>query len=85
LSECRLFAVSTRGETRHDAPSYRPGDAFLFGPESRGLPAELLQALPPERRLRLPMAPGNRSLNLGNTVAVVVYEAWRQNGFAGGV
>ena len=61
---------------------YQPGDAFLFGPETRGLPAELLAAQPPERRISIPMRPGNRSLNLGNAVAVVVYEAWRQNGFA---
>ena len=56
----------------------------LFGPETRGLPQALLDSLPPERRLRLPMRPGNRSLNLSNAVAVVVYEAWRQLGFAGG-
>ena len=84
LSEGRLFAVSTRGEARYDTPRYRPGDAFVFGPESRGLPDDLLLSTPPERRIRLPMAPGNRSLNLGNTVAVIVYEAWRQNGFDGG-
>ena len=61
---------------------YRPGDALLFGPETRGLPTELLQAQPRERRIRIPMRPGNRSLNLANAVAVVVYEAWRQSGFA---
>ena len=63
--------------------AYQPGDAFLFGPESRGLPAEVLDSLPAEQRLRLPMRPGCRSLNLSNTVAVTVYEAWRQQGFAG--
>ena len=59
-----------------------PGDIFLFGPESRGLPAEILASLPAEQRLRLPMQPGNRSLNLSKTVAIAVYEAWRQQGFA---
>ncbi|MBW3551737.1 MAG: tRNA (uridine(34)/cytosine(34)/5-carboxymethylaminomethyluridine(34)-2'-O)-methyltransferase TrmL [Proteobacteria bacterium] len=80
----RLFALSTRGRTRHDAPRYAAGDAFLFGPETRGLPAEVLDALPAQQRLRLPMRPGNRSLNLSNAVAVVVFEAWRQHGFSGG-
>ena len=59
------------------------GDAFLFGPETRGLPQDVLDAVAPELQLRLPMRPGNRSLNLSNAVAVVVFEAWRQNGFAG--
>ena len=80
----RLFALSTRGTTRHDAPKYQPGDAFLFGAETRGLPDDVIAALPPDRRLRLPMRPGSRSLNLSNSVAVVVYEAWRQQDFAGG-
>ena len=80
----RLFALSTRGRTRFDAPAYRAGDAFLFGPETRGLPGEVLEAVPVRQRLRLPMRAGNRSLNLSNTVAVVVFEAWRQHGYAGG-
>lgn len=80
----RLFALSTRGSTRFDAPRYAPGDAFLFGPETRGLPGEVLDAIPPEQRLRLPMRPDNRSLNLSNAVAVVVFEAWRQHDFVGG-
>ena len=80
----RLFALSTRGTQRYDQPRYLPGDALLFGPETRGLPADVLQSLPPEQRLRLPMRPHNRSLNLSNSVAVVVFEAWRQCGFAGG-
>ncbi len=84
LGEPRVFALSTRGMTRHDAPRYRDGDAFLFGPETRGLPQPVLDELPPEQRLRLPMTAESRSLNLSNTVAVVVYEAWRQLGFAGG-
>ncbi len=84
LSKPRLFALSTRGSTRYDAPLYRRGDAFLMGPETRGLPQALLDSLPGERRLRLPMRPGNRSLNLSNAAAVVVYEAWRQLGFEQG-
>ncbi|MGN6223248.1 tRNA (uridine(34)/cytosine(34)/5-carboxymethylaminomethyluridine(34)-2'-O)-methyltransferase TrmL [Pseudoxanthomonas sp.] len=84
VAPARLFALSTRGTVRFDQPRYQPGDAFLFGPETRGLPQEVLDALPAEHRLRLPMRPDNRSLNLSNTVAVMVFEAWRQQGFAGG-
>lgn len=84
IQPLRLFALSTRGTVRYDQPDYRDGDAFLFGPETRGLPQEVLDALPAEQRLRLPMRPDNRSLNLSNTVAVMVFEAWRQQGFAGG-
>lgn len=80
----RVFALSTRGTRRFDAPSYRDGDAFLFGSETAGLPHDVLDAVPEMHRLRLPMRPGNRSLNLSNTVAVVVFEAWRQLGFDGG-
>lgn len=80
----RLFAVSTRGKQRYDCVPYAEGDAFLFGPESRGLPAERLMSLPEERRLRVPMVEGSRSLNLSNTVAVLVYEAWRQLDFKQG-
>jgi tRNA (cytidine/uridine-2'-O-)-methyltransferase len=83
LGSPRLFALSTHGETRHDAPSFEPGDAFLFGPETRGLPQDILGARPPLQRLRIPMMPGSRSLNLSNAAAVVIYEAWRQQGFAG--
>ena len=84
LSHPRVFALSTRGTTRYDAPAYKPGDAFLPGPETRGLPQDVLDALPHEQCLRLPMRPDNRSLNLSNTAAVIVYEAWRQLGFGGG-
>jgi tRNA (cytidine/uridine-2'-O-)-methyltransferase len=84
LDQPRVFALSTRGKVRHDEPAYREGDAFLFGPETRGLPQAVLDALPAEQRLRLPMRAGSRSLNLSNTAAVVVYEAWRQLGFVGG-
>lgn len=79
----RLFALSTRNATPYDGIAFAPGDAFLFGPETRGLPEDVLTSLPDGRRLRLPMRPGNRSLNLSNAVAVVVFEAWRQQGFAG--
>lgn len=79
----RLFALSTRSTTRYDAPAFADGDAFLFGPETRGLPVEVLEQVPPDQRLRLPMRPHNRSLNLSNAVAVVVFEAWRQLGFPG--
>lgn len=84
LGQPRLFALSTRSTTRHDVPDYVEGDAFLFGPETRGLPSEVLESVPPEQRLRLPMRENSRSLNLSNSAAVVVYEAWRQLGFAGG-
>ena len=79
----RLFALSTRGTTLYSNVQFADGDAVLFGPETRGLPQDLLDALPTGQRLRLPMRPHNRSLNLSNAVAVVVYEAWRQAGFKG--
>ncbi len=84
LEQPRVYALSTRGKTRHDVPEYSEGDAFLFGPETRGLPQDVLDALAPAQRLRLPMKDNSRSLNLSNSAAVVVYEAWRQLGFAGG-
>ncbi len=84
LDQPRVFALSTRGATRHDEPEYREDDAFLFGPETRGLPQDVLEALPAGQRLRLPMRESSRSLNLSNSAAVVVYEAWRQLGFGGG-
>jgi tRNA (cytidine/uridine-2'-O-)-methyltransferase len=84
LGEPRVFALSTRGRARYDTPAYRAGDAFLFGPETRGLPRAVLEAQPAERRLRLPMREGSRSLNLSNAAAVLVYEAWRQLAFDGG-
>ncbi len=83
VAPARVFACSTRGGQRHTAPRYAEGDALLFGPETRGLPDALLNAIPAAQRLRIPMVAGNRSLNLSNAVAVVVYEAWRQRGFAG--
>jgi tRNA (cytidine/uridine-2'-O-)-methyltransferase len=81
----RLFACTTRGKRNYSEVAYRQGDALLFGPETRGLPLALLQGLPAEQWLRLPMLPQNRSLNLSNAVAVFVYEAWRQMGFDGAV
>ena len=84
LGRPRVFSLSTRNATRYDAVRFAPGDAFLFGPETRGLPQPLLDALPEGRRLRLPMREGNRSLNLSNAAAIVVYEAWRQLEFEGG-
>ncbi len=85
LGHPRLFAMSTRNSTRYDEVTFRAGDALLFGPETRGLPQAVLDALPDAQRLRLPMREGNRSLNLSNSAAVVVYEAWRQLGFEGGL
>jgi tRNA (cytidine/uridine-2'-O-)-methyltransferase len=79
----RLFAFTTRATRNYTEVAYRDGDALLFGPETRGLPPEVLDGLAAECRLRIPMRPDNRSLNLSNTVAVAVYEAWRQAGFAG--
>ncbi len=79
----RLFALSTRGRRRYTDVRYEAGDAFLFGPETRGLPQSLLDGMPAEQVLCLPMRPDNRSINLSNAVAVLVFEAWRQNGFAG--
>ena len=83
LAGRRLFALSTRGETQYADVRYAPDDALVFGAETSGLPDDLLAAFPRECRLRLPMRPGNRSLNLSNAVAVVVFEAWRQLGFSG--
>jgi tRNA (cytidine/uridine-2'-O-)-methyltransferase len=83
LGDSRVLAVETTGSQRYDEVRYRPGDAFLFGRETAGLPAETLAGWPRERLIRLPMLPGNRSLNLSNAVAVVVFEAWRQLAFAG--
>lgn len=83
ISPPRLFALSTRGRARYDQVAWQPDDAVLFGSETAGLPQAVLDSLHPEQRLRVPMRPDNRSLNLSNTVAVVVFEAWRQAGFAG--
>ena len=79
----RLFALTTKGTPAHSAVSYQAGDYLLFGPESRGLPAEILDALPAGQKIRIPMRAESRSMNLSNAVSVVVYEAWRQLDFAG--
>ena len=79
----RVFALSTRGSIRYDSPAFCAGDVFLFGSETAGLPADVLAGIPASQRLRLPMRPDNRSLNLSNTVAVMVFEAWRQANFIG--
>ena len=84
LGERRLFAITTRGTVRYDRPRFQAGDAFIFGSETRGLPEAVHAAAGNEGRLRLPMQPSNRSMNLSNTVAVMVFEAWRQLGFQGG-
>ena len=81
LGHPRLFAVTTKGSRPFHDVQFAEGDAFIFGPESRGLPPEVLDAQDSDHRLRLPMREGCRSLNLSNTVAVAVYEAWRQLGF----
>lgn len=84
IQPARMFACSTKGRNPFTEVQFAAGDAFLFGPESRGLPAAILDALPPQQILRIPMLADRRSLNLSNAVAVVVYEAWRQNNFQGG-
>ncbi|MEW9571850.1 tRNA (uridine(34)/cytosine(34)/5-carboxymethylaminomethyluridine(34)-2'-O)-methyltransferase TrmL [Rhodanobacter sp. Si-c] len=83
IGQPRVYAFTTRGHTRHVDVSYTDGDALLFGCETAGLPAEVLDAIPEAQRMRLPMRPDCRSLNLSNAVAVAVYEAWRQLGFDG--
>lgn len=79
----RMFFVTTRGRVRHDSTRYQPGDVFVFGPETRGLPQEVLASLPSTQHVRIPMRMGNRSLNLSNAVAIMLYEAWRQHDFGG--
>jgi tRNA (cytidine/uridine-2'-O-)-methyltransferase len=80
----RMFAMTTHGSSPFADCTFKPGDVFIFGAESRGLDPAFRESFPPSQRIRLPMRPDNRSLNLSNTVAVVVFEAWRQNGYAGG-
>jgi tRNA (cytidine/uridine-2'-O-)-methyltransferase len=79
----RVFAIETGDGASYDTARFAPGDALLFGSEHRGLPAKVLERIPAERRLSIPMRADNRSLNLSNAVAIVVYEAWRQNAFRG--
>lgn len=84
LPNARFFAMTTKGSHSVFAQTFQSGDVLVFGPESRGLPADMLAEFAAERRLRLPMRPESRSLNLSNAVAVSVYEAWRQLDFLGG-
>lgn len=84
LAGKRFFAATTKGSQRFDLHQYEPGDVFVFGPETRGLPADILQKFEANRRIRLPMQADSRSLNLSNSVAITIYEAWRQNDFLGG-
>jgi tRNA (cytidine/uridine-2'-O-)-methyltransferase len=79
----RIFALSTKGTRCHSDAQFQPGDYLLFGPETRGLPARIRESLPANQVLRIPMAANSRSMNLSNAVAVMVYEAWRQLGYAG--
>lgn len=85
LSAHRRFAFSTRASLTFAQAAFAPGDVLVFGPETRGLPDAVLAGFAPDRQVRLPMLPGNRSINLSNAVAVAVYEAWRQNGYSGGM
>jgi rRNA methylase, putative, group 2 len=85
LSGKRMFALTTKGSKRHTDVQFQADDVFVFGPETRGLPQEIRDEFAPGQRLRLPMLPQSRSLNLSNSVAVLVYEAWRQSGFNGGL
>jgi len=79
----RVMAITTKGRTGHTQVNFQSGDALIFGPESRGLPIEFIESLPPEQRLRIPMLKDSRSLNLSNSAAIMIYEAWRQLDFAG--
>lgn len=83
IAPSRMYACTTKGTTRHSEVHYQPGDALIFGPESRGLPPEVLQQLPHAHWLRIPMTANSRSMNLSNAVAVFVYESWRQLDYAG--
>ncbi|WP_018982539.1 tRNA (uridine(34)/cytosine(34)/5-carboxymethylaminomethyluridine(34)-2'-O)-methyltransferase TrmL [Salinimonas chungwhensis] len=79
----RLLACTTKGRSFHSDVNYKQGDALIFGPETRGLPDDFIQSLPPENRVRIPMLPDSRSMNLSNAVSVFVYESWRQFGYPG--
>ncbi|KGD79652.1 rRNA methylase [Tatumella morbirosei] len=79
----RLFALTTKGTPAHSAVAWQAGDYLMFGPESRGIPTDILDSLPPMQKIRIPMVPESRSMNLSNSVAVVIYEAWRQLGYEG--
>ncbi len=82
VSTDRIFACSTKGSKNFSDQTYQPGDTFIFGPETRGLSSDFLASLPNDCVIRIPMLKGSRSLNLSNAAAIIIYEAWRQNGFA---
>jgi len=84
MANARIFACTTKGSQAYDQMSYQPGDVLLFGSETSGLPADVLGSISMDRRIRIPMMPNNRSLNLSNAAAIISYEAWRQQGFGGG-
>ncbi|BED90357.1 MULTISPECIES: tRNA (uridine(34)/cytosine(34)/5-carboxymethylaminomethyluridine(34)-2'-O)-methyltransferase TrmL [unclassified Pseudoalteromonas] len=87
LEKCqpkKVYACTTKGSQLHHEASYEAGDCLVFGPETRGLPDDMIQALPKEQRVRIPMQANSRSMNLSNSVAVFIYESWRQLGFVGG-
>ena len=81
LGDRRLFACTTKGSRHHDQANYENEDVLLFGPESRGLPAEILESIDAEHKIRIPMQENSRSLNLSNATAIILYEAWRQCGY----
>lgn len=83
--DVRIFACTTKTTGHHVDAQFKQGDVLLFGPETRGLPADLIEALPMQQRIRIPMMPDSRSLNLSNAVAIIAFEAWRQMGFEGAV
>jgi len=85
LAGHRMFAITTKGSANYANTQFKPGDVFVFGPETRGLPEQVRNEFEPDYRLRLPMLPESRSLNLSNSAAVLLYEAWRQIGFEGGI
>ena len=85
LAGHRFFAATTKASQPFNKLAYQPGDVFVFGPETRGLPEAILLTFPAGHRIRLPMLPHNRSLNLSNAVAITIFEAWRQNGYQGGI
>jgi tRNA (cytidine/uridine-2'-O-)-methyltransferase len=85
VSGSTIFACTTKGSRPYTEISYRESDVLLFGSETSGLPSQVLDSFDPKHRLRIPMCPGNRSINLSNAVAIVSYEAWRQLGFKGGI
>lgn len=85
LTGKRMFAITTKGSARHSDITFKAGDVFVFGPETRGLPEAIRNEFDAEHRVRLPMLPNSRSLNLSNSAAVLLYEAWRQIGFEGGM